>query len=243
MNLSDANAILGTLFTGVAAAYTVVDHYGRKRPQPQPHRGETSVRSVERNHWPILLLAVVGIALLGTSWYQKVSTARTWEPSLQLSDEPSALIIGNMLVAPRQNDIPFHARLWFQPNREIADFGWWGMIVGHPGDVSQYDLDAMFRRIHAVLMSHGPQELSSVGANDTNFVDVYPSNPTVITDEVVKGVTTPGSGLQLYVMVSWRYRLPGSSEIFIKDFCAYYGETFQFQKACGGTHNSTFVVR
>jgi hypothetical protein len=163
--------------------------------------------------------------------------------SFEVFDGPSVIGVSSMDAALRNpaTDIPFLANIHFKSDKDLIDVASWGYLVVTGAEMSPVDLDPHFHAIHALLMSLYGNELSSLPANENRFLSVEASGALVVTDDDVRQVTS--GNRDIYVLYSWRYRLPGRSKIFMKDFCAFYEGNFTTWHYCPGTHNGTFVAR
>lgn len=102
-------------------------------------------------------------------------------------------------------------------------------------------LDEAFHSIHAFLMSLSPTDAVTISAAQNQFLSVATAGPMIMTDNTVKEVLA--GNRDIYVLMSWRYRIPGDRRTFMKDFCGFYAGTFANSKICPGIHNGTFVAR
>lgn len=195
---------------------------------------------VQHSHWKgRIVLATVACALIGFfvwgwTFYQEHIDTEIGSP---------AISIEGLKVLPRdpKTDIPFLVDVYFKSDTELIETTSWGFLLEPAVEIPPEALDENFRGIHALLMAFSPARLSPLPVNEQRFISVLGEHAVIITDRNAEEIASGSRAL--YVLVSWRYRLPHSSTIFLRDFCAYFEGTFANWKACAGKHNTTFVAR
>jgi hypothetical protein len=178
--------------------------------------------------------ALIGFLVWGWTFYQEHIDTEIGSPAINIED---------LKVLPRdpKTDIPFLVDVYFKSDTELIETTSSGFLLDPTVEIPPDALDENFRGMHAFLMSFSPARLSPLPANEHHFISVLGEHSVIIRDRDVEEIASGSRAL--YVLVSWRYRLPHSSTIFLRDFCAYFEGTFANWKACAGKHNTTFVAR
>jgi len=125
-------------------------------------------------------------------------------------------------------------------NATLIEAASMGRLLTPLTEISLQDQDTDFRRLREWIMAFKSDELSQLAGGETHYTSISPTDG-YISDPIIQGVS--GGNRMLYVMVVWRYRLPHSSAVFIKEYCAFYAGTFDHFNICPGNHNGTYVAR
>ena len=202
-------------------------------------RGTHRRRTTEVIRWTVITGIVV--LVVGAS-YGVQSVVANYSPHEGDAADP-VLVVTETRAFQRDpaKDLPFYADVYLSiaGDKRVVDVCQAALLEATGADEQSQAIDQAFDWLRAGLDAGVPHKCNQWSPGQTPFITVFPT-PVIRDADVAKPV---GGDKSIYVLVAWSYRLEGSPDLYVQEYCAFFNGTLGNVKVCPGEHNGARLSR